>query len=259
MSPTRTYPVSNGRMSVLKTCSGNNFRSGRSPFVGIRTDPRHLHIGGPSGNEWPRPEVVQDQTTAMSHNGNNVDLDYEMALMAKNQLYYNTLIQMVNGKISKIRTAIDGRVEQMRMGSFDISASALTAQRLRMDVAAANIANADVSRGRLVNGQWVPYQRKMVVLESKQPSRFDQALRTALGQSPGQGVRVAGIVEDRTRSNGCTIRPIPMPTRKATYRCRTWTSERNGGSHVRLAFVRTSVTALNASKAMYMKALEIGR
>lgn len=84
-------------------------QSGRSPFVGIRTDPRHLHIGGPSGNEWPRPEVVQDQTTAMSHNGNNVDLDYEMALMAKNQLYYNTLIQMVNGKISKIRTAIDGR------------------------------------------------------------------------------------------------------------------------------------------------------
>lgn len=148
----------------------------------------------------------------------------------------------------------------MRMGSFDISASALTAQRLRMDVAAANIANADVSRSRLVNGQWVPYQRKMVVLESKQPSRFDQALRTALGQSPGQGVRVAGIVEDRT-----PFKRVYDPTHP----------DADAEGYVQMPNVdvlkemvdlmsasrsyEASVTALNASKAMYMKALEIGR
>lgn len=148
----------------------------------------------------------------------------------------------------------------MRMGSFDISASALTAQRLRMDVAAANIANADVSRGRLVNGQWVPYQRKMVVLESKQPSRFDQALSSALGQSPGQGVRVAGIVEDRT-----PFKRIYDPTHP----------DADADGYVQKPNVdvlkemvdlmsasrsyEASVTALNASKAMYMKALEIGR
>lgn len=86
-----------------------HLQAGRSTFTGIRTDPRHLPIGGASAGTWPRPEVVQDSTTTMSHNGNNVDLDYEMALMAKNQLYYNTLVQMVNGKFAKIRTAIDGR------------------------------------------------------------------------------------------------------------------------------------------------------
>lgn len=81
----------------------------RSTFTGIRTDPRHLHIGGPRSALAVRPEIRQDDSTSMNHNGNNVDLDYEMALMARNQIYYNTLVQMVNGKFAKLRTAIDGR------------------------------------------------------------------------------------------------------------------------------------------------------
>ena len=51
--------------------------------------------------------------------------------------------------------------------SLNISASALTAQRLRMDVVSANIANANTTRGTMVNGQWEPYRRKMVVMESR--------------------------------------------------------------------------------------------
>lgn len=83
--------------------------AGRSTFTGFRTDPRHLHIGGARSDLSVRPEIVQDNSTSMNHNGNNVDLEYEMAMMARNQLYYNTLVQMVNGKFAKIRTAIDGR------------------------------------------------------------------------------------------------------------------------------------------------------
>jgi flagellar basal-body rod protein FlgB len=45
----------------------------------------------------------------MNNNNNNVDIDSEMSLLAKNQLYYNTLIQRMNGKFNSIRTAIDGR------------------------------------------------------------------------------------------------------------------------------------------------------
>ena len=45
------------------------------------------------------------------------------------------------------------------MDSLDISASALTAQRLRMDVIAQNIANSSTTRAE--NG--MPYRRKMVV------------------------------------------------------------------------------------------------
>jgi len=79
-----------------------------SKFVGRRTDPRHLHIGAGSGRPV-RPEVAVDRRTSMNNNKNNVDIDYEMALLAKNQLYYNTLIQQVNHEFKMIRTAIDKR------------------------------------------------------------------------------------------------------------------------------------------------------
>ena len=46
--------------------------------------------------------------------------------------------------------------------AFDISASALTAERMRMDVTAENLANAQSTRGS--DGQ--PYRRKEVVLQS---------------------------------------------------------------------------------------------
>ena len=65
----------------------------------------------------------------------------------------------------------------MRLNNgFDISASALTAQRLRLDVVASNIANANTTRGQLVDGKWVPYQRKLVELQSKGPTAFSSIL-----------------------------------------------------------------------------------
>jgi flagellar basal-body rod protein FlgC len=82
--------------------------------------------------------------------------------------------------------------------SIDIAASGLTAQRLRMDVTAENLANAQTTRG--ANGQ--PYQRKEVVLQ--QVGGFGATLAGAMGvpgassaPAPG-GVQVAGIVNDPT-------------------------------------------------------------
>lgn len=80
----------------------------KSSFVGYRTDPRHFAIGRSDRNAV-QPEVVTDRKSSMNNNENNVDIDYEMALMAKNQLYYNTLIQQLNHEIRMTRTAIDGR------------------------------------------------------------------------------------------------------------------------------------------------------
>jgi flagellar basal-body rod protein FlgC len=53
-------------------------------------------------------------------------------------------------------------------GGFDISSSAMSAERLRMTVAAENLANADSTR-RLANG--LPYARQRVVFSSE----LDQA------------------------------------------------------------------------------------
>jgi len=80
----------------------------KSTFVGTRTDPRHLFIGG-SSSEPIHAQITVDQTTSMNNNSNNVDIDHEMSLLAKNQLYYNTLIQQMNGQFKKLKTAIDGR------------------------------------------------------------------------------------------------------------------------------------------------------
>jgi flagellar basal-body rod protein FlgC len=77
------------------------------------------------------------------------------------------------------------------MGLFDAldaSGSALSAERLRMDVTAENLANAQSTRGADGTG---PYKRKEVVLEQA-GSTFADSLQAA------RGVRVAGIVEDST-------------------------------------------------------------
>ena len=86
--------------------------------------------------------------------------------------------------------------------SLNISASALSAERLRMDVTAENLANAQTTRAE--GGG--PYKRKEVVLESAAGGGFARALAGAQGVSAGAssgsgaagGVRVAGIVEDTT-------------------------------------------------------------
>ena len=88
------------------------------------------------------------------------------------------------------------------MGLFDaldISGSALSAERLRMDVTAENLANAQTTRG--ADGQ--PYRRKEVVLAEVQSGGFGSQLARAVGAGsasgtqPG-GVEVTGITQDQT-------------------------------------------------------------
>jgi len=73
--------------------------------------------------------------------------------------------------------------------AIDASASALDAQRVRMEVAVSNLANAESTRS--ADGQ--PYRRREVVLES------GDGFAAALG-NPVQatGVRVAGVLEDQS-------------------------------------------------------------
>jgi flagellar basal-body rod protein FlgB len=81
--------------------------SSSSSLTGRRTDARHIYIGSRGLNVEPQIQV--DQSTVMNNNLNNVDIDAEMALMAKNQLRYNTLIQQVTHEIKLNRTAVEGR------------------------------------------------------------------------------------------------------------------------------------------------------
>ncbi len=78
-------------------------------------------------------------------------------------------------------------------GGLEISASALTAERLRMDVVAENLANAQTTRG--ADGQ--PYRRKEVVLQER-AGTFGASLSAAMNKTNGGGVEVAAVVEDQT-------------------------------------------------------------
>ncbi|MEB3285132.1 MAG: flagellar basal body rod protein FlgC [Candidatus Sericytochromatia bacterium] len=75
--------------------------------------------------------------------------------------------------------------------SLHASASGLTAQRLRMDVIANNLANANSTRGK--DGQ--TYRRQMVMFESREVQQRDIADRT---QGTPLGVRVSKIIDDQS-------------------------------------------------------------
>ena len=147
--------------------------------------------------------------------------------------------------------------------SMNTTASALTAQRLRMDVISSNMANVDTTRGKLVDGEWQPYTRKQVVFQSQEGgSSFASHLSAAQGNtsSSGDGVKVTNIVEDETPyemvynpehpdadEDGYVKMPNVDPLREMVD---LMSASRS---------YEANVTVLNASKSMLMKTLEIGK
>jgi len=130
-----------------------------------------------------------------------------------------------------------------------------------MDVVASNIANANSTRAQLVNGRWVPYQRKMVVMEANTPQpSFASVFENTLQGSIGQGVKVTKIVNDTepfkrvynpshpdADEEGYVLMPnVDLLKEQVDLLDATRAYEAN-------------VTALNASKSMFMKALQIGK
>ena len=53
-------------------------------------------------------KLVQDTTSSMNQDGNNVDIESEMANQAANNLMYNALITQVNSKLSLENYIISG-------------------------------------------------------------------------------------------------------------------------------------------------------
>lgn len=143
--------------------------------------------------------------------------------------------------------------------SYNICASGMAAQRVRMDVIANNIANANT----MVTAEGSPYRRREVVFEA--PGRtFSESLSTArrrLDHIIGSGVKVERIMEDRTENaymkiydpghpfadeNGLVLRPnINVTTEMVNMIDASRAYEAN-------------ITALNSYKQMEQRALQIG-
>ena len=56
-----------------------------------------------------KPTIVESSDTSMNLDGNNVDIDLEMANMAANQIQYNTLVRQVSDRLSNYHYVIRGQ------------------------------------------------------------------------------------------------------------------------------------------------------
>src|SRR5512140_15995 len=74
--------------------------------------------------------------------------------------------------------------------AISAAASALDVEKVRIEAAVSNIANAESTRGP--DGQ--PYRRRDILLTSQPVENFEGAL----GRATATGVKVAAIVEDRS-------------------------------------------------------------
>lgn len=147
------------------------------------------------------------------------------------------------------------------MGLFtgiEISGSGLTAQRLRMDVISDNIANSGTTRSGNVDadGRPMPYRRELPVFESMPFNLFLQSATSGVSH----GVRVAAIVEDNS--------PFPMVYNPNH-------PDANPQGYVQMPNINTTqemvdlidasrsyeanISAMNASKEMCTRALDIGK
>ena len=140
--------------------------------------------------------------------------------------------------------------------ALNISGSGLTAQKVRMDIIAQNIANAQVTGTE----KGSPYRRKVAVLNSiENQGGFRNSLDRLMKQKTG-GVQVKTIAEDPS-----PFVPVYDPAHP----------DANEEGYVMMPNVNTTqemidllsasrayesnVTVFNAIKAMTLKALEIGR
>lgn len=145
------------------------------------------------------------------------------------------------------------------MGMFDainISSSALTAEKTRIDIISKNIANANTTRA--TNG--MPYRRQMVVFKESRENSFEDYLSNYYSKFNGNGVEIENIVEDES--------PFKMK-----YEPGHPDADENG--YVMMTNVdvvvemvdlidaqrayEANITAINTTKSMMMNALEIGR
>jgi flagellar basal-body rod protein FlgB len=74
-------------------------------FAAKRTREGHLYTGTPELDDVS-PMVIQDTSTSERMDGNNVDIDFESAELAKNSIYYYTLIQKISSEFTRLKMAI---------------------------------------------------------------------------------------------------------------------------------------------------------
>ena len=145
--------------------------------------------------------------------------------------------------------------------SLKIGASALTAQRLRLDVIANNIANAETTRTE----DGGPYQRSDVIFqassgESNFPSFLAANTRLPIRQGKRGGLEVAAIAKDNTPGERVYDPTHPDADEEGyvTYPNVNIVVEMTNMLSASRSY-EANLAALDTAKSMALKALDIGR
>ncbi len=140
-------------------------------------------------------------------------------------------------------------------GAIDAAGSGMTAERLRLDVIANNLANVNTTR----TAKGGPYKRQIVVYAPRdEVNDFGRMLAEKM--QAGKGVRVVGIVEDNTAS------PIVYDPNHPDADGKGYVHMPNVNIVAEMVDMITAsrsyeanVAAVGSAKTMALKALEIGR
>lgn len=142
------------------------------------------------------------------------------------------------------------------INAMNVSASGMTAQRLRMDIISQNIANVNTTRDE--NGN--PYKRKAVVFAEKDASSFTEVF-SKTSQVKGNGVKVTQIVEDTQAQMRQVFDPSHPDANEdgyVTYPNVNIVQEMTDMIDASRSY-EANVTAFNATKNMALKGLELGK
>ncbi len=142
------------------------------------------------------------------------------------------------------------------MNGMNVSASGMTAQRLRLDIISQNIANVNTTRDE--NGN--VYRRKSVIFEEKDVTPFGDILMKTGGTS-GNGVKVTEIIEDTSSEMRKVYEPSNPDADEdgyVTYPNVNIVQEMTDMIDASRSY-EANVTAFNATKNMALKGLEVGR
>ena len=141
--------------------------------------------------------------------------------------------------------------------SFNISASGLTAERLRMDIISRNIANVNTTR----TASGSPYRRQMPIFQEMKSTAFTEIFDRVTGQNTSKdGVEVVKIAEDQSPFNK-EYNPTHPDADKDGYVLLPnvdVVSEMINLISANRAY-DANVTIMNGAKSMALKAMEIGR
>ncbi|MEM5419420.1 flagellar basal body rod protein FlgB, partial [Staphylococcus gallinarum] len=67
-----------------------------------------LKLQGGRPSDSTQSKVIDRAGGAMRSDGNNVDLDYEMSELARNQLQYEAMMEQLNRRLGGLKSVIRG-------------------------------------------------------------------------------------------------------------------------------------------------------